>query len=219
MNQNVNYGGNTIEQYQMQVPNDVGSTDLSLENNFSNYEGQLSSVPANMSNHAKTHRANSISRIPERSSYFKDTFLFEKMGGSKPNDDSTIRKDSNPIQIEQLDVKSFQPRILQLNKPDPDALSNSSYSSQSSLRSFTDGGSCSSLELSFDGAGTPYLKPGRPSAFAKIKNNSNNDNSHDEENKEEEPEKHMDLEEGSYDKKQKVKSSFFRLKDANEEDT
>mmetsp|Transcript_9191 Transcript_9191/g.10396 ORF Transcript_9191/g.10396 Transcript_9191/m.10396 type:complete len:114 (+) Transcript_9191:914-1255(+) len=107
------------------------------------------------------------------------------------------------------------PIMLKNYKLDADVLSNSSYSSKSSrVSSFNDNASCSSLEMSFDGSGNPYIKPYRTSAFAKVKSDvngdcSNSQDSDDYRNQEKEKEKPMELD----DKTAQNKSSFFRLKD------
>lgn len=211
MNQNPNYGQNTIDMYQMPVQNSTNSNDISLENNFSNYGQQLSSVPAHMSN-PKMNRSHSINRVPEGSQYLKENFLFEKIGEKTSKDDTTIKIYQNPITIEQNDAQ-FQPIMLKNHKLDPEVQSNSSYSSKSSMvSSFNDNASCSSLEMSFDGSGNPYIKPYRTSAFAKVKSDVNGDcsNSQDSDDyKNQEKEKPMELD----DKQAMNKSSFFRLKD------
>ncbi len=98
-----------------------------------------------------------------------------------------------------------------------DNLSNSSLSSKSSIFSFNESASCSSLEMSFDGSGTPYIKPFRTSAFAKVKNGADGDQSNSQESSEDyksqEREKPVQMDDGSYEaNKHKNKSSFFRLK-------
>jgi len=217
MNANPNFGQqNAFDLYNIPAPNSVNSCDISLENNFSNYGGHLSSLPSYMTS-SRMNRSHSINnRLPDCSSYMKENFLFDKIGEKISKDDTTIRINKNPITVEPLDSKPFQPLILKNHKIEIDALSNSSYSSKSSKISFNESGSCSSLEISFDGSGVPYMKPFRTSAFAKVKNNPTQDlsNSQDSDDyKNQEKEKPMEMEDSSNDNlKCQSKSSFFRLK-------
>ena len=113
-------------------------------------------------------RSNSINnQIQPSSPYMKENFLFDKLGEKTSKDDTTIKIYQNPITIEQNDPTSLQPFNLMNHRLEVDALSNSSVSSKSSI--FNDSGSCSSIDLSFDGTGAPFLKPFRTSAFAKVK--------------------------------------------------
>jgi hypothetical protein len=209
-NQRPNYGQNNLDFYQFPEQNN-NSNDLSLENNFSNYEGHLSSIPAHMIK--KTNRSHSIKNIPECSLYMKDSFLFDKMGdNSAAKDDTVIKFDLHPLNLE---PKPLHPTIL--NKKEADLLSSSSKSSQSSFVSINDGASCSSLEMSFDGSGLPYLKPfSRQSAFAKVKKNNASDLSQSQDSEEHsnrETEKHMIFDDLIFDEnKNQYKSSFFKLK-------
>ena len=209
MNHNANYQQNTIDMYQIPVQNSTHSNEISLENNYSNYEGHLSSLPSHMTSN-RFHRSHSINKIPESSTYMKDNFLFEKIGEKTCKDDTTIKIYQNPITIDQNDPNQIQPLVLKNHNKDFENLSNSSYSSKSSLVSFSDGGSCSSLDMSFDGSGMPYIKPYRTSAFAKVQhNNGEYSNSQDSDDyKNQEKEKPMEIE----DSKGGMKSSFFRLK-------
>lgn len=208
-NQKPNYGQNNLDFYQFQAQNN-NSTDLSLENNFSNYEGRLSSIPAHMKK--KIHRSHSINNVPASSLYMKDSFLFDKMGdNSAAKDDTVIKYDLHPLNFESKQNQFNGPNI----KKEADLLSSSSQSDQSSFISINDGASCSSLEISFDGSGLPYLKPFRQSAFAKVKNNHESDLSKSQDSEEHnniETEKHMIFDDVIMDEdKNQCKSSFFRL--------
>lgn len=219
MNQNPYYNQQSMmDVYQMQPQNN--GDDISLENNFSNYEGQLSSIPSHMKN-PRLQRSHSINRIPESSTYIKDSFLFDKLSEQDTDkswkDDNAIKTVQNPIIVEDnqpMPVKNFK---WINNIQADDNLSNSSRSSKSSIFSFNESASCSSLEMSFDGSGTPYIKPFRTSAFAKVKNATDGDQSNSQESSEQsrsqEREKPVQMDDGSYDPdKHKGKSSFFRLK-------
>jgi hypothetical protein len=209
-NQRHNYGQNNFDFYQFPNQNN-NSTDLSLENNFSNYEGRLSSIPAHMIK--KNNRSHSIKNVPASSLYMKDSFLFDKMGdNSAAKDDTVIKFDLHPLNLERKSLHSNIP-----NKKEADLLSNSSKSSQSSFISINDGASCSSLEMSFDGSGLPYIKTfSRQSAFAKVKKNDVSDLSQSQDSEEhnnKETEKHMIFDDVTYDEnKNQYKSSFFKLK-------
>ena len=135
LNQNAGYmyPQNTIEQYPLNgqgVQSYNNSNDLSLENNYSNNENPLSSVPSHLKNSSRPVRSHSINRIPEGSQY---------MNNSK--DDNTIQRDSNPLNIEKSEARSFAPRILKYNMPDVDNHSSASRSSQSSRFTFNDAAS------------------------------------------------------------------------------
>ena len=129
-------------------------------------------------------------------------------------DDTIIKIDLHPLNYGQLEPTKNHHSILK-NKIEGDMFSNSSKSSKSSFISINDVASCSSLDLSFDGSGVPYLNPFRQSAFSKIKKGDNSDLSQSqdsEEQKNPEKEKHMQFNDGSYDENHNKKSSFFRLK-------
>jgi hypothetical protein len=144
---------------------------MSLENNFSSNNDPLSSLPLHMREIRPAVRSHSINRIPQSSAYMKESFLFDKVKNSHFKDDDALAKNYSPLFSNSQDSKSFQPKILKYNANDFENMSNSSISSQSSAYSFSDAGSASSLDLSFDGSGLPYLKPFRASAFAKVQNN------------------------------------------------
>jgi hypothetical protein len=213
-NQSGYYNQNNLDFYNIPVQNNNQSNELSLDNNFSNYEGHLSSVPAHMK--VKQGRSHSINKIPERSQYMQDSFLFDKMSDNAASkDDTVIRIDLNPLNLGELEPRKNQYTIFK-NKIEAERLSNSSRSSLSSFYSINDGASCSSLDLSFDESGLPYLRSFKQSAFAKVKKADSSDLSQSqdsEENKNREAEKHMEFDDGSYeDNKHQNKSSFFRLK-------
>lgn len=216
MNQNPYYGQqNMMDLYQMQTQSN-GNDDISLENNFSNYEGQLSSIPSHMKSN-RLQRSHSINRIPESSTYIKENFLFDKLGEKTWKDDTTIKNDQNPILVEEKEPTPIQNFKYFNQIQADDNLSNSSGTSKSSFVSFNESASCSSLEMSFDGSGAPYIKPFRTSAFAKVKNVSDCNQSNSQESSEDfhsqEREKPVEINDGSYDAaKNKSKSSFFRLK-------
>jgi len=219
---NLNYNYNQ-PQPMYDMPQNVNiSTDISLDNNNSVNNDPISSLPFHMRTQHKVNRSHSINRVPESSQYMKESFLFEKIGGVNVKDDNTIHHDKSPIQVE--GGKSFNPVILQNNIRNLSRGSSPSRSSQSSMySSVNDGISCSSLDLSFDGSGNPYLKPFRASAFAKVQQNDNSDRSSsisaDERGniRQKEEEKEIEMESDGpnddSDSKLKQKSSFFRLKD------
>ena len=151
--------------------------DMSLENNFSSNNDPLSSLPLHMRG-IRPFRSHSITnRLPESSSYMKDAFLFDKIKQTHYKDDNTLEKEYSPLFVDNQEPKSFVPKILKYNAMDFENMSNSSYSSQSSAYSFSDAGSASSLDLSFDGSGMPYLKSYKASAFAKVQNNDKSEHS------------------------------------------
>lgn len=146
LNQNAGYmyPQNTIEQYPLNgqgVQSYNNSNDLSLENNYSNNENPLSSVPSHLKNSSRMVRSHSINRIPEGSQYMKESFLFDKLTNDNSKDDNTIQRDSNPLNIEKSEARSFAPRILKYNMPDVDNHSSASRSSQSSRFTFNDAAS------------------------------------------------------------------------------
>lgn len=142
---------------------------MSLDNNFSNNNDPLSSLPLHMRG-IRPVRSHSINRLPQSSAYMKESFLFDKIKDSHYKDDDALEKEYSPLFSDNQESKSFQPRILKYNAMDFENMSNSSVSSQSSAYSFSDAGSASSLDLSFDGSGMPYLKSFKASAFAKVQN-------------------------------------------------
>lgn len=195
---------------------------MSLENNISNNNEPLSSLPLHLRDH-RIIRSHSINRIPESSRYMKESFLFDKIKQSHFKDDNTLEKDYSPL----VDNRPFMPRILKINAADFENLSSSSVSSQSSMHSFNDAASASSLELSFDGSGNPYLKPFRASAFAKVQNKDVSDRSSSvsqdgqSRSDSESREKRMPPLPDSFsnvkaDMRFQNKSSFFRLKNEND---
>lgn len=137
MNNNPYYGQqNMMDICQMQTPSN-GNDGISLENNFSNYDGHLSSIPSHMKSQ-RLQRSHSINRIPESSTYIKENFLFEKLGEKTSKDDATIRNYQNPILLEEKEPTPIQKyKHLQ---PD-DNLSNSSGTSMSSFVSFNESAS------------------------------------------------------------------------------
>ena len=170
INQNPYYTYNqqsTLEQYQVPMQNmnqqfaDMNFGDYnsqqSLENNMCLSEGPISSVPLYMRK-MRPIRSQSINREAKGSQYMKESFLFEKLESNSAKDDNILHRDQQPIMIENLDSKQFMPKILRYNKNDYENLSSVCGSSQSSMQSFGDGGSQSSLDLSFDGSGVPYIK-------------------------------------------------------------
>lgn len=217
---------NTLEQYQVPIQNisqqfenmnfgDQNSVQ-SLENNLSISEGPISSLPLYMRK-IRPIRSQSINRTNEGSSYMKQNFLFDKITASHIKDDNSLQSDQNPISLENLDAKQFMPRILIYNKQDNDNLSSVGGSSQSSLVSFNDAGSLSSLDLSFDGSGMPYIRNQKQSAFSRVKSNksdhSNDDQMDDNGTYEMKVDQNMnDVNESSHDSKTFNKSSFYRLK-------
>lgn len=219
-NYNFNPMMNAYEQYQLSNQQASNSNDLSMDNNFSSNNDPISSLPLHMRAHNKPNRSQSYSRIPESSKYMKETFLFEKLQPFNSIDDNTIRKDVDPIQVEK---KEFAPKVLKYNMDRIERRSSPSRSSQSSMiSSFNDAVSCSSLDMSFDGSGNPYLKSIKASAFAKVqhKNRSERSSSISEDDKRlytnQEVEKGLmmdDDNDDSSDIRNQNKSSFFRLKD------
>lgn len=212
-NQNGYYNLNNLDFYNLPAQSN-NQNESSLENNFSNYEGQLSSVPAHMKN--RPGRAHSISKMPERSQYMQDSFLFDKMADNTASkDDTVIRIDLHPLNLGQMEPSTNQYAIFR-NKIEAGKLSNSSRSSLSSFVSINDGASCSSLDVSFDELGNPYLRPFKQSAFSKVKKADSSDLSQSQDSEEQrnkETERHMEFDDGSYeDSKHQNKSSFFRLK-------
>lgn len=229
VNQNMQYmqAQNTIEQYQLPQQNYSNSNEMSLDNNYSNNENPLSSLPLHLQTKAKPTRPHSTNRVPESSTYMKESFLFDKLTSENSKDDNTIQKVQNPLKVEKQEVRSFAPRVLKYNMPEVDNLSSPSRSSQSSVFSFNDAGSWSSLDLSFDGSGNPYLKPFRASAFAKVQTGDNSDRSSslsaddrkNYENQEIEKGLLIEMEENNDDEsKFQNKSSFYRLKDSSGEE-
>jgi len=223
-NQNCYYNQpqNMYDMYQQQPQNVNNSNDVSLDNNGSVNNDPISSLPLHMRTQNKANRSHSINRLPESSQYMKESFLFEKIGGPNSKDDNIIHRDKSPIQVD--GGKSFAPVILQNNILNGSRGSSPSKSSQSSrYSSINDGVSCSSLDLSFDGSGNPYLKPFRASAFAKVQQNDNSDRSSSisaddrGNNRMKEEEKELEMESDGpnddSDSKLQQKSSFFRLKD------
>ena len=119
--------------------------------------------------------------------------------------------------MENFDANQFMPRIIKYNPTDNDALSSVGGSSQSSIVSFNDGGSVSSLELSFDGSGMPFLRNNKQSAFSRVKSNvsdhSGDDNPESSNTYDHKTDQLMiDGNESSHDSRKHNKSSFFRLK-------
>ena len=167
---NVNYNQPTIDLHNYWL-NDCHSfqKEVSFENTYSS-NNPLSSLPLHM-RVIRPIRSHSINRLPQNSAYMKETFLFDKITQAHSKDDATLDKEYSPLFTDNQDSKQFRPRILKYNEMDVENLSNSSMSSQSSAYSFSDVGSASSLDLSFDEWGMPYLKPFRASAFAKFQNN------------------------------------------------
>lgn len=225
VNHNMNYmpnPQNAIDQYQLSAQAMSNSNDMSLDNNCSaNAETPLSSVPLHLRNSNRPVRSQSINRVPESSKYMKESFLFDKLTRSNSKDDNTLQKDQNPLKVERPEVKSFVPKILKYNMPDVDNCSSPSISSQSSYFSFNDAASCSSLDMSFDGTGMPYLKPFRASAFAKVQAGDNSDRSSslsadDRRDYDEEIEKGLLIDTDDMNNEGEAraqnKSSFFRLK-------
>jgi len=210
-----------------------GSNNDNSNGNFGNYEGQLSSVPPHMKT-SKLTRSNSISGVPSssgfskidlsnnsvnNSSYMNEAFLFEKFGQKMSKDDSSFCKCNSTTAVDPIISQPLLPPSMKLRKAESDLLSNSSYSSKSSVLSFNDNVSCSSLDLSFDGSGKPYLKnPPKVSAFAKVKGGTEANDSVSEDDDS------MDPNNSSSEKRvrsnhvspsrpgNKKKSSFFRLK-------
>lgn len=222
-NQGYMYPQNLIDQYPLGAQNYNNSNDVSLENNYSNNETPLSSVPSHMKNTNRQNRSQSINRVPESSQYMKESFLFDKLTSDNSKDDNTIQRDQNPLNIERQEPRSFAPRILKYNMPEIDNLSSPSRSSQSSRFTFNDAASCSSLDLSFDGSGNPYIKAHKSSAFAKVQPGEFSDRGS---SLSADDQKHIDnteIEKGllidaddnmdDNDNKFQNKSSFFRLKD------
>jgi hypothetical protein len=176
-NQNYNFKPmmNAYEQYQLSNQQASNSNDLSMDNNFSSNNDPISSLPLHMRAQNKPIRSQSSNRIPESSKYMKETFLFEKMQPFNLNDDNTLRKDVSPIQVEK---REFVPKVLKYNINNAERRSSPSRSSQSSMiSSFNDAISCSSLDMSFDGSGNPYLKSIKASAFAKFQTKNKSERS------------------------------------------
>ena len=148
------------------------NSNASLDNNFSVNNEPLSSLPLHLRNR-KPVRSNSITQLPKSSKYMQESFLFDKITASNSKDDNILQKDHNQIHMEEPEQKKFIPTVLKFNRNlmgMSDWSSPRSQSSQSSVFSYGDsGGSASSLDISFDGSGLPYLKPARVSAFAKLK--------------------------------------------------
>lgn len=229
VNHNLNYMTNPqngIDQFQLSAQTMSNSNDMSLDNNCSaNAETPLSSVPLHLRNSNRPVRSQSINRVPESSKYMKESFLFDKLTRSNSKDDNTLQKDQNPLKVERPEVKSFVPKILKYNMPDVDNCSSPSISSQSSYFSFNDAASCSSLDMSFDNTGMPYLKPLRASAFAKVQAGDRSDRSSslsadDKREYDEEIEKELLIDTDDMNNEGEArpqnKSSFFRLKDTQE---
>lgn len=107
------------------------------------------------------------------------------------------------------------PPNLKLRKAESDLLSNSSYSSRSSIPSINDNASVSSLDLSFDGAGNPTFKnTKKTSAFAKVRGGTENyDSVSEDDSQNDEPSKPKSNNASPVRMSGKKKSSFFRLKD------
>lgn len=235
VNQNMNYLGaggpnyptqNTIDQYQLSSQNPSDSNDPSMENNYSSNADPLCSVPPNMRNDTRPNRSHSIGRMPESSSYMQENFLFDKFKQNNAKDDNVLYKDQHPLNVENQERKQFMPRVLKYRGIDVENCSSPSRSSQSSMYSFNDAASVSSLDMSFDNSGMPYLKPSRASAFSRVKSaeNSERSNSLGDKNNEGETEEektlNMDPDDShpGSDSRNQNKSSFFRLKNEGEKD-
>ena len=149
--------------------------EISIDKNF-NSTNPLSSLPLHM-RWIRPVRSQSINRLPNNSSYMKDSFLFDKVTQAHSKDDNTLEKEYSPLFTDNQESKPFKPRVLKYNEMDVENLSSSSISSQSSAYSFSDVGSASSLDLSFDEFGMPYLKSFKASAFSKFQNNDNSEQS------------------------------------------
>lgn len=147
------------------------NSNASLDNNFSQKNEPLSSLPLHIQKHRAPIRSNSINRLPGGSKYFQESFLFDKMDANNVKDDNSLQIDQNPLKMPESKPNVIPTQILKQNFDHVKSeCSSVSESSQSSMFSFGDSGSQSSLDLSFDGHGQPYLKPCRVSAFAKVKN-------------------------------------------------
>jgi len=108
------------------------------------------------------------------------------------------------------------PPNLKLRKAESDIYSNSSYSSRSSIPSINDNASVSSLDLSFDGAGNPtFKKSTKTSAFAKVRGGTENyDSVSEDESQNSDSDKPKSGNTSPVGIGNKKKSSFFRLKNA-----
>jgi hypothetical protein len=186
----------------------------SLENHMNMSEGPISSLPLYM-RQMRPIRSLSINRETQGSAYIKDSFLFDKLTSSNVKDDMGIQNAQKPNLLGNLDTNQFMPRIIKPRLNDNDGISSVGGSSQSSIVSFNDGGSVSSLDLSFDGSGVPYFRNYKQSAFSLVKG-SKSDHSEDDNNNNTFDAKVNqninDVNESSHDSKKLNKSSFFRLK-------
>lgn len=114
-----------------------------------------------------------------------------------------------------MNSQPLLPNPVQIRRADSDPFSVSSYSSKSSIQSYNDAGSGSSLDMSFDNAGNPIFKQlPKPSAFAKVKGDSevNNSVSEDEDSlnsKSDEGNQMRNVAMNPQKPRQKKKSSFY----------
>ena len=224
-NFNPNYSNqiSTLDQYQIPMQNlgqqfagmgfGENNSQQSLENNMGMSDGPISSLPLYMRK-MRPIRSQSINRDSKESGYMNNNFLFEKVQDHHSKDDIGIQKDVQPIKMENFDANQFMPKVI---KYENDALSSVGGSSQSSIMSFNDGGSVSSLELSFDGSGIPFLRNNKQSAFSRVKSNmsehsgeENNEGNNTYDNKADQL--MVEVNDSSHDSRKHNKSSFFRLK-------
>lgn len=118
-------------------------------------------------------------------------------------------------------TKPLLPPNLKLRRAESDLLSNSSYSSRSSIPSINDNASVSSLDLSFDGAGNPTFnkKNTKTSAFAKVRGGTENyDSVSEDEDSGSDVGKARSNNASPVRMGTKKKSSFFRLKNIEDSD-
>lgn len=118
-------------------------------------------------------------------------------------------------------TKPLLPPNLKLRRAESDLLSNSSYSSRSSIPSINDNASVSSLDLSFDGAGNPTFnkKNTKTSAFAKVRGGTENyDSVSEDDDQDQNVGKSRSNNASPVRMGSKKKSSFFRLKNIEDSD-